>query len=224
MSYFKWLYSNWKYWKHFKSFPKDFQLLQKWPSETYLKYPPTFGFNGQKVLNFGCGTSVYRFPNVINADVVEGDGVNLILTENKLPLEDNSIDFILANHVMEHVPNWFETMKEFARVLKPGGTVEIWIPPISSDSAFSYRDHINRIGFESFAGCKTLRRSGVNLAARKEFDEIGDFSKLYLTWRGRRTKMVWWLLFLPEWFVNWACEYLRNTVSEEGYRFKKDAN
>ena len=39
-----------------------------------------------------------------------------------LPFEDNSYDFILCNHVLEHIPNDLKAMEELYRVLKPGGT------------------------------------------------------------------------------------------------------
>jgi SAM-dependent methyltransferase len=47
-----------------------------------------------------------------------------------LPMEDNRYNFILAAHVLEHVP-WFKAeyaLKEALRVLKPGGSIEIWVP------------------------------------------------------------------------------------------------
>lgn len=40
-----------------------------------------------------------------------------------LPLADESVDTILCTEVMEHVPNPEKTIEEFARVLRPGGTV-----------------------------------------------------------------------------------------------------
>ena len=36
-----------------------------------------------------------------------------------LPFEDNSYDFILCNHVLEHIPNDLKAMEELYRVLKP---------------------------------------------------------------------------------------------------------
>lgn len=40
-----------------------------------------------------------------------------------LPLADGSVDTILCTEVMEHVPHPEKTIEEFARVLRPGGTV-----------------------------------------------------------------------------------------------------
>ena len=40
-----------------------------------------------------------------------------------LPLADKSVDTILCTEVMEHVPDPEKTISEFARVLRPGGTI-----------------------------------------------------------------------------------------------------
>lgn len=224
MNYFSWLVQNYKYWKAFKKFPKEFTDLGKWPSETYMKYPPQHHFYGQKVLNFGCGTSVYKFPNVTNLDITPGNGVNIVDPTGLDSLKEmpsNSFDFIIANHVLEHHPKWFEAVKEFSRLLKPEGKLEIWIPPVSSDSSFTYRDHINRIGWESFFGCLSMRRSGANLAASDELNNVGDFAKMHLHGKFIRTKMKWWIMVAPPSLVNWMAEYLRNIVSEEGFIFIK---
>lgn len=62
-----------------------------------LEYSPESGFRGNK------------------ADFC-GDAANL-------PLADASIDTILCTEVLEHVPDPERTIGEFARVLRPGGTL-----------------------------------------------------------------------------------------------------
>jgi SAM-dependent methyltransferase len=45
-----------------------------------------------------------------------------------LPFDDNTFELIYASHIIEHIP-WFETintLKEWRRVLAPGGKLEIW--------------------------------------------------------------------------------------------------
>jgi SAM-dependent methyltransferase len=209
-------------WKAFKKMPKAIQDSHFWPSETFFKHYPSDTFGGKSVLNFGCGKTVYKSPNVTNLDVYEHEGVNVVCTTNKLPFENDTFDLIIANHVIEHVPNWFESFKELARVLKPGGVIEIWIPPVSSDSAFTYRDHINRIGIHSFAGCGSFNRSGNNLSASVEFKELGDVSRLMLESKMRRPAVRWWLMLAWPSLLNFFTEHLRNTVSEEGYFFRKN--
>ena len=43
------------------------------------------------------------------------------MSEEKIPLDDNSMDIIVADWVLEHVLNPVEFSSEIYRVLKPGG-------------------------------------------------------------------------------------------------------
>ena len=45
-----------------------------------------------------------------------------------LPFEDNAYDFIICNHVLEHIPDDTKAMEELYRVLAPGGTAIIQVP------------------------------------------------------------------------------------------------
>lgn len=48
----------------------------------------------------------------------------------KMPFEDASFETIYASHVLEHVP-WYlveGVLREWNRILKPGGQLEIWVP------------------------------------------------------------------------------------------------
>lgn len=45
-------------------------------------------------------------------------------------IADNTYDLVYLSHVLEHVP-WNKTeavLKELYRILKPGGSIEIWVP------------------------------------------------------------------------------------------------
>jgi SAM-dependent methyltransferase len=56
-----------------------------------------------------------------------------------LPFADNSYDFILCNHVLEHIPDDFKAMQELHRVLKPGGTAILQIP-LENDRDVTFED------------------------------------------------------------------------------------
>lgn len=50
--------------------------------------------------------------------------------QDGLPWQENHFDLIYASHVLEHIP-WYETVRvleDACRVLKPGGSIEIWVP------------------------------------------------------------------------------------------------
>ncbi len=194
------------------------------PSQIYLKYGPDSMFEGRKVLNLGCGKCVFRAPNVTNLDGFEAVGVNVVwdLAKTPLPFENDTFDFIIANHVMEHIPNWYACFKEMARILKPGGTIEIWIPPVSSDAAFTYTDHINRIGQASFVGIGTKHaRAGSNLAAETDYRDNGPLASLKMIRYEERPISTWWTILAPQGVITWLSWHLRNVISEEGYTFKK---
>lgn len=221
-------FKNWrnKYrsWKLFQSYTKLDRDRGYWPSETYVKYPPTCTFDGKKVLNLGCGTSVYHAPNVTNLDGFKGEGVDIVwdLSKTPLPFEDQEFDFIIANHVIEHIPNWFECFKELARITKIGGVIEVWCPPVSSDTAFTYRDHINSIGLQSFWGCNNYGNPGCNLWAKTEGkDALGHIKNLDIIGTSDRPACFLWALFIPDSLLMWMTKHLRNLVSETSYVFRK---
>ena len=195
----------------------------KMSSSTYMKYPPHCDFGGAKVLNIGAGGAAFKAPNVTNLDLEAGDGINVVwdCSKTPLPFADNTFDHIIANHCIEHIPNWFECVKDLARVVKVGGSIEIWTPPVSSDAALTYRDHINWIGSESFSGCKSISRPGSNLAATEEFHKLGAFKKLFIETKKTRTIVKWWVLLAPESLLGWMITHLRNIVTEEGFFFRK---
>jgi len=46
----------------------------------------------------------------------------------KLPFADESKDYVFASHVLEHIPNHLEALREWFRVIKVGGYVIITVP------------------------------------------------------------------------------------------------
>jgi SAM-dependent methyltransferase len=192
-------------------------------SSTYVKYPPNYDFNGRKVLNLGCGTTVYKFKNVVNLDMFKGEGIDCVHNLTKpLPFKDNEFDFIIANMILEHVPNWFECFKELARVLKVGGILEIWLPGDGGSSQLGYRDHINIINDFSFYGIRGTMRNYANSWEIEERKNLGRVVDLQMT-RNRAVKMMnfWWIQIMPQNIQIWMANYLRNTVQELGYEFIK---
>lgn len=81
-------------------------------------------------LNLGSGTN--RKQGFISVDryTPEADE-HWDLTE-PLPVEDGSVEAIYASHVVEHFSRaeWDKVSKDWVRVLKPGGTIEIYCPNI----------------------------------------------------------------------------------------------
>jgi len=99
----------------------------------YLKNDTRFFKDNLKVLHFAPEQAFYkRFRNLNNLDYTTTD-LNSPLADIKadicdLPFKDNTYDFILCNHVLEHISDDVKAMQEIYRILKPGGTAILQIP------------------------------------------------------------------------------------------------
>jgi len=95
-------------------------------------------------LNLGSG----QFPKqgYINVDLDLKAQADVFHDLNKFPypFENNSFSLIEADHLLEHLSNVLEVMKELHRILKPGGKLIIRVPHFSR--GFSHPDH--KIGFD----------------------------------------------------------------------------
>jgi len=105
--------------------------LYKWMQEVATQYATG------SLLDFGCGGQTYRelFAGVVDqyiaADVVAAAGIELdvVITVN-MPLEiaPASLDTVLSNQVLEHVPDPDFYLAEAARMLKSGGHLILTVP------------------------------------------------------------------------------------------------
>jgi ubiquinone/menaquinone biosynthesis C-methylase UbiE len=59
-----------------------------------------------------------KFPSSDQIDCRVGEA-------KKLPIEDNSVDYVFANMYLHHVENPLKAIKEMKRILKPGGKLVI---------------------------------------------------------------------------------------------------
>lgn len=99
----------------------------------YLKNETGLFSKKIKLLHFAPEQAFYnRFKKLKNLGYTTTD-LNSPLADVKadicnLPFENNSFDFILCNHVLEHIPDDTKAMQELYRILKPGGTAILQIP------------------------------------------------------------------------------------------------
>jgi SAM-dependent methyltransferase len=84
-----------------------------------------------------------RFKQQKNLNYLTGDLVSPIADMHfdlhSIPLEDNRFDVVFCNHVLEHVDDALQCMKELYRVMKPGGWGIMQVPQ-DLDRAETYED------------------------------------------------------------------------------------
>ena len=108
------------------------------PFECGRRWAEALGDRAERALrlNLGCGDKI--LPGYVNVDVVEaraGMKPDVVCDLHDLaPFADASAEEILSVHVVEHFWRWEirDVMREWARVLKPGGRMIIECPNILS--------------------------------------------------------------------------------------------
>jgi SAM-dependent methyltransferase len=112
----------------------------------------------------------------------------------KLPFEEGYYDLILCNHVLEHIPDDKQAMKELCRVLKKGGTLIAQVPlddnldttfedssitdPNERSQIFGQYDHVRIYGkdFFSFLNQAGFKSKGIPYAEKLTEIEIKKYS------------------------------------------------
>ncbi len=102
------------------------------------------GCNEKPIGGYGCDID----PRV-NPDIV--------CSMENIPLEDNSLDYIVSSHCLEHSADTISSLKEWHRLLKLNGTLGVLVPhgdyvPWQSlgDSAFTHRQIFTPTTLEKF--------------------------------------------------------------------------
>jgi SAM-dependent methyltransferase len=67
-----------------------------------------------------------QYPELAEFELVEIDIIDD--GENLLSVPDSSVDFVIANHMIEHCQNPISTIKQHLRVLKPNGILYMAVP------------------------------------------------------------------------------------------------
>jgi SAM-dependent methyltransferase len=112
---------------------------------------PLSGFDGKVVLDYGCGpghdmagfahfskperligldvsvTSLMEAQKRLALHKAQVDFRTIDDKESRLPVDDNSVDYIHCCGVLHHLVDPVSTLKEFHRILKPGGEARIMV-------------------------------------------------------------------------------------------------
>ena len=100
-------------------------------------------------LNLGCCDA--PLGGFVNVDLVAGAGVDQLADLREAwPWTENSVEYIRAWDIIEHLPNKIFTMNEMWRVLQPGGKAEIAVPTTDGSGAFQDPTHVSFWNRRSF--------------------------------------------------------------------------
>ena len=110
---------------------------------------------GSDILHFSPEKAIWPFlkdyPGYVSSDIERHKRASRVLDIQQLDVADESFDYLICNHVLEHVERDAEAMRECFRVMRPGGTAlfsvplddsraETWNPPPGTP-----QDEIERI-------------------------------------------------------------------------------
>lgn len=115
------------------------RIIAKLDSKNFKKYIP----NNAKILEIGCGSGEYL--NGLRRDKWEVTGIDISeyavsIAKKKYNLnvmmgdllsmkfEEKSFDLVILRHVLEHLPDPDEELKEIRRILKDNGLIYLVIP------------------------------------------------------------------------------------------------
>lgn len=93
-------------------------------------------------INIGSGT--IRIKNFINIDYDKNSNPDYILDLEKdyLPFDDNTVDEVIAYHILEHLgEGYFHCMKELYRVCKHNAFINIEVPHHRHETFFADPTH-----------------------------------------------------------------------------------
>lgn len=131
-----------EYWFYFKGLwrerglkatYKQFQKHLRRPYSRAIVQRYSFYPNG-KGLEIGVGArTIAPVSRTLLADGYESHGKDRSIAQvyfpaNDIPFGDATFDFVLSEHTLEHIGNALRALREWVRVLKPGGHLILFLP------------------------------------------------------------------------------------------------
>ena len=108
-----------------------------------------------------------RYPNFIyKTSDFNSTTCDFRLDLHKLNLSNNSIDYIVLSHVLEHIDNDGKALTELYRVLSPGGKLFIQVPLSDISDTIDEKLNSEKERFERYGKSDHVRLYGAGIYAR----------------------------------------------------------
>jgi len=132
-------------------FDKVYQLVKNHTLKKKLKLINSFKTEEKTILDVGAGTGDFlkvcktggwKITGIEPSDKAReyAESKNIVLYENLNQVENNQFDVITLWHVLEHIPNLVEYIKQLKKLLKPNGVLIIAVPNHKSFDAKHYKE------------------------------------------------------------------------------------
>lgn len=98
------------------------------------------------------GSGIKRFPGFVNLDVDPSCKPDYVCDMNKdaLPFEDDTVEYMLAHHVFEHIGDgFFNLLKQIYRVCKHEAIIDVHVPHPRHDYFLGDLSHVRPITIEN---------------------------------------------------------------------------
>ncbi|MEM9050979.1 MAG: methyltransferase domain-containing protein [Bacteroidota bacterium] len=156
----------------------------------YLNQRTNFFIDNLDVMHIAPEQCFYGpFKKLKNINYYTGDLVSPLAEYHfdlhEIPFEDNKFDVVICNHVMEHVDDDLQCMRELYRILKPGGWAIMQVPidysreetyedstivtPEDREKHFWQKDHVRLFGRDYG---KRLSKAGFDVKEDRFVEEI----------------------------------------------------
>jgi ubiquinone/menaquinone biosynthesis C-methylase UbiE len=122
-----------------------------------------------------------RFKTYMTSDIAMSD-VDVRADMRSLPFGSGDFDFIFASHVLEHIKDDEDAIREVARVLRPGGIAVLPVPIIAPDKTVEYPEpNPHEDGHVRSPGLDYFERFKPHFATVQAYGS-SDFSPAYQTY------------------------------------------
>ena len=164
-------------------------------------------YNNINKLNLGCDfdykegwINLDQYPG--RADIVHN------LNNFPWPFKDNTFDYILANHVIEHLNDIPSVMKELWRISKNGATIRIVVPYFNHFNAYRDPTHVQFFTWDTFS---------MFVDDPKEIkvgylDKLFTYKKKRLIWGETKNPILKSICLFMNWFVNLNPRFIESRI------------